>query len=167
MTQVLASEIVFNTQLKQRAKIVYLYLSQRSNKENTCFPAIKTIANACGISVSTTKRALNDLVEVGLVEKETRYRNNNSQTSNLYKLSEVAKNDKTENENTENKKDNNTKDTLNAEIKEVISEDITQKKTTNNNMFATNSFVVPTSLYHIKTLYKKHIEKISDPPPSS
>ena len=39
-----------------------------------------------GLSRSTVKRALNDLVRLGRVEKQPRYRENGGQTSNLYRL---------------------------------------------------------------------------------
>ena len=68
-----------------------MYLSYRSNKENTCFPAIKTISRECGMGVSTVKRALMDLCDDGYIRKDSRYRADNGQTSNLYTLvSEVA-----------------------------------------------------------------------------
>jgi len=88
MKQHTASDIVFKSDLSTRARIVFMYLSYRSNKENTCFPAIKTIARECGMGVSTVKRALNDLLENGYVQKDPRFRDDNGQTSNLYTLVE-------------------------------------------------------------------------------
>ena len=40
-----------------------------SNKEGTCFPSIKTIAAECGYGVTTVKRALDDLLEAGYIQK--------------------------------------------------------------------------------------------------
>jgi DNA-binding transcriptional MocR family regulator len=65
-----------------------MYLSYRSNKENTCFPSIKTIARECGMAVSTVKRAMGDLDYTGYIKKNPRYRDDNGQTSNLYTLVE-------------------------------------------------------------------------------
>ncbi len=48
------------------------YLIFRANKEGTCFPAIKTIAKECHISVNTVKRAWTDLIEAGYVQKNAR-----------------------------------------------------------------------------------------------
>lgn len=88
MKQHTASDIVFKSDLSTRARIVFMYLSYRSNKENTCFPSIKTIARECGMAISTVKRALNDLDLSGYIEKNTRFREDNGQTSNLYILIE-------------------------------------------------------------------------------
>ncbi|MEG0833796.1 MAG: helix-turn-helix domain-containing protein, partial [Oscillospiraceae bacterium] len=43
---------------------------------------VNTIATDMNLSRSTVKRALNDLVKAGLIEKEARYRENGSNTSN-------------------------------------------------------------------------------------
>jgi predicted transcriptional regulator len=86
MKQHTASEIVFKSTLSTRARVVFMYLSYRSNKENTCFPAIKTISRECGMGVSTVKRALSDLCDEGYIKKDSRYRDDNGQTSNLYTL---------------------------------------------------------------------------------
>jgi predicted transcriptional regulator len=88
MKQHTASDIVFKSDLSTRARVVFMYLSYRSNKENTCFPAIKTIAKECGMAVSTIKRALSDLAEAGYIKKDPRYRDDNGQTSNLYTLTD-------------------------------------------------------------------------------
>ena len=47
---------------------------------------IKTIASDLGLSRSTVKRAVTDLEKHGYIEKEHRYRDNGSLTSNLYRL---------------------------------------------------------------------------------
>lgn len=88
MKQHTASELIFKSDLSTRARIVFIYLSYRSNKENTCFPSIKTIARECGMAVSTVKRALGDLDYTGYIKKDPRYRDDNGQTSNLYTLVE-------------------------------------------------------------------------------
>jgi len=88
MKQHTASELIFKSDLSTRARIVFMYLSYRSNKENTCFPSIKTIARECGMAVSTVKRALGDLDLSGYIKKDSRYREDNGQTSNLYTLVE-------------------------------------------------------------------------------
>ena len=76
----------YSSNLKNRALQVLLYLIDRSNKEGTCFPAIPTIARELHISVSTVKRALGELVEAGFVIKESRFRINKGQSSNLYTI---------------------------------------------------------------------------------
>lgn len=69
-------------ELPSRARAVYLYLKDRSGKGKDCWPAVNTIAADMNLSRSTVKRALNDLVKVELIEKEPRYRENGSNTSN-------------------------------------------------------------------------------------
>lgn len=94
----------YQSTLKSRALQVLIYLIDRSNKERTCFPAIATMSQELHISVSTVKRALRELVESGVVKKESRFRQKNQgQTSNLYMLCFIEEDktnleDKTEDE---------------------------------------------------------------------
>ena len=69
-------------ELPHRARTVYMYLRDRAGKKSDCWPAVKTIASDLQLSKSTVKRALNDLVKAGFIEKEARYRENGSYTSN-------------------------------------------------------------------------------------
>jgi len=69
-------------ELPHRARAVYMYLRDRAGKGSDCWPAVKTIADHLQLSRSTVKRALHDLVSAGLIEKEVRYRENGSNTSN-------------------------------------------------------------------------------------
>ena len=73
-------------ELSPRAKSVLIYLKDHANKQGTCWPGIKTIAFGVSLSRSTVKRALNDLEKAGLVEKSSRWRENGSFTSNLYRI---------------------------------------------------------------------------------
>ena len=73
-------------ELSPRAKSVLIYLKDHANKQGTCWPGINTIAEGLSLSRSTVKRALNDLEKVGLVEKSSRWRENGSLTSNLYRI---------------------------------------------------------------------------------
>lgn len=87
MNQFEMKQKAYQSNLKNRALQVLLYLIDRSNKEHTCFPAVSTIGRELHISVSTVKRAMKDLVEAGYVRKESRFRETNGgQTSNLYTL---------------------------------------------------------------------------------
>lgn len=70
--------------LPHRCKTVYIYLRDRANVSGTCWPGIKTIASDLGLSRSTVKRALRELVQRGYLRKTARYRQNGSHTSNLY-----------------------------------------------------------------------------------
>ena len=75
---------LYREEIPSRAKVVYMYLKDRSNAEGECWPAIKTIARDTSMSVSTVKRALNDLLKCGFLRKECRYRENGSNSSNRY-----------------------------------------------------------------------------------
>ena len=61
---------IYASDLSHRAKSVYMYLKDRADSEGRCWPAIKTIALELGLSRSTVKRALDDLVRAGLLRKE-------------------------------------------------------------------------------------------------
>lgn len=61
-------------------------LRDRIGRGQDCWPAVNTIAVDMNLSRSTVKRALNDLVKAGLIEKESRYRENGSNTSNRFIL---------------------------------------------------------------------------------
>lgn len=73
-------------ELSSRAKVVLIYLRDHASKQDTCRPGINTIAAGVSLSRSTVKRALDDLVKAGLVEKSSRWRENGSLTSNLYQV---------------------------------------------------------------------------------
>ena len=77
---------IYKADLPHRAVAVYLYLSDRANKEGTCFPAIKTIAKDLSISISTVKRAVSDLEQNGFIRKKQRWRENGGKSSLLYEL---------------------------------------------------------------------------------
>lgn len=73
-------------ELPHRAKAVYMYLKDRSNKEGQCYPAIGTIAKELQLSRRTVERAVDDLVRAGLVTKEQRWRENGGRSSLLFTL---------------------------------------------------------------------------------
>lgn len=63
-----------------------MYLRDRTGNGQDCWPAAKTIASDLQLSLSTIKRAVNDLVKAGFIEKEARYRENGNNTSNRFIL---------------------------------------------------------------------------------
>lgn len=77
---------LYRMDLPHRAISVYIYLSDRANKENTCWPSIPTISKDLKLSESTTRRALGDLRKAGLLITEQRYRENGGNSSLLYML---------------------------------------------------------------------------------
>lgn len=78
--------IYSDSDLSHRARSVYMYLHDRSSRDRSCWPSIRTIAADLHLSRSTVKRALNELVQRGYLSKTARYRPNGSSTSNSYTL---------------------------------------------------------------------------------
>jgi predicted transcriptional regulator len=77
---------IYQSDLPHRAVSVYMYLKDRANKDNKCFPAIGTIAKELKLSRSTIKRAITDLEKSGHLSKEQRWRENGGRSSSLYEL---------------------------------------------------------------------------------
>ncbi len=75
---------LYKMDLPHRAISVYIYLADRANKQDVCWPAIPTIARDLKLSESTVRRALGDLEQAELMEKTVRFRDNGGCTSNLY-----------------------------------------------------------------------------------
>ena len=67
-------DFLYRTELPHRAVAVYIYLADRTNENNECWPAIPTIASELKLSQSTVRRALHALRKAGLLETEQRYR---------------------------------------------------------------------------------------------
>ena len=77
---------IYALELPHRAKAVYMYLKDRSNKEGQCYPSIGTVARELQLSRRTVERAIDDLVRAGLVTKEQRWRENGGRSSLLFTL---------------------------------------------------------------------------------
>lgn len=75
---------IYAADLPSRAVSVYMYLKDRANKENQCYPAINTIARELKLSRSTVKRAIEDLEKSGYIKREPRWREHGGKSSNLY-----------------------------------------------------------------------------------
>ena len=80
---------IYSSDLPHRAKAVYMYLKDRSNTDGQCYPAIGTIARELGLSRSTVKRAIADLIRADLISKEQRYRANGGLSSLLFTLKHI------------------------------------------------------------------------------
>ncbi len=77
---------LYRMELPHRAKLVYLYLYDRMDKEKKTWPGLNTIATDLSLSRSTVKRAIQDLEKAELIRKEPHFRDNGSATSNRYYL---------------------------------------------------------------------------------
>ena len=76
-------DFLYRTELPHRAVAVYIYLADRTNENNECWPAIPTIAADLKLSPSTVLR---DLKKAGLLETEQRYRKKGGKSSLLFRL---------------------------------------------------------------------------------
>ncbi len=77
---------IYSSDLPHRARVVYMYLKDRTNKDGTCWPSIRTIAGELQLSRATVCRALDDLCQAGFLTREQRWRENGGRTSNFYKI---------------------------------------------------------------------------------
>lgn len=80
---------IYDLGLPHRAVTVYCYLCDRANKKGECFPSAKTIAKDLSLSKRTVFRALNELLDKGLIEKQPRHRNDGGVSSNFYRLTDI------------------------------------------------------------------------------
>lgn len=58
-------DFLYRTELPHRAVAVYIYLADRTNENNECWPAIPTIAADLKYSPSTVRRGIHDLKKQG------------------------------------------------------------------------------------------------------
>ena len=79
-------DFLYRTELPHRAVAVYIYLADRTNENNECWPAIPTIASDLKLSPSTVRRGIRDLKKTGLLETEQQYRKNGGKSSLLFRL---------------------------------------------------------------------------------
>lgn len=80
------NDIYGDAELSSKAKMVLLYLHDRANEKGESWYAIETIARELSISRSSVKRALNELLNLRKIKKQTRFRKNGGCTSNWYQL---------------------------------------------------------------------------------
>ena len=77
---------IYSDRLPSRAITVYLYLSNRANKDGQCWPSERRIAKDLSLSRSTVKRAIEDLKRSGYVQTEQRYRKTGAKSSLLFTI---------------------------------------------------------------------------------
>lgn len=84
-------DFLYRTELPHRAVAVYIYLADRTNENNECWPAIPTIASDLKLSPSTVRRGIRDLKKAGLLETEQRYRKKGGKSSLMFRLKKEKK----------------------------------------------------------------------------
>ena len=67
-------------------KLVLLALADHAHDDGRCWPGVQGLAIKCGLGERTMRAALGDLVALGLIQSEARYRDDGSQSSNNYAL---------------------------------------------------------------------------------
>ena len=77
---------IYSDNLPSRAVTVYMYLFHRANKDGQCWPSEKRIAKDLSMSLSTVKRALQDLRGHGYLITEQRYRSNGGNSKLNYSI---------------------------------------------------------------------------------
>lgn len=77
---------IYGEELPHRAITVYMYLKERADKNNQCFPAMSTIAEDLKLSRRTVQRAVDDLIKAGYVLSEQRWRPKGGKSSLMYTI---------------------------------------------------------------------------------
>ena len=85
-----APNLIFELDISNNAKLVYLFLCRRAKSDGTSFPSRQNIAQNCSIAIRTIDKVLKELVSVGMLEKEHQFNEKNPDefTSNLYTVHE-------------------------------------------------------------------------------
>ena len=66
--------------------VIYVFLKMFADKNNQCYPSVKTLSKLSKIGVTKVKITLKELEEKHLISKENRTKPDGSQSSNLYTL---------------------------------------------------------------------------------
>lgn len=80
-----AFEMIYRDEVSAKAVSVFRYLLDRQGSHEYCFVSHRRIAADLKISVSTVKRALDELERKGYVDIEQQRRANGSRCSNVYR----------------------------------------------------------------------------------
>lgn len=72
--------------LPSSQKMVLVAMADMSDENESCYPGLDRLARMAGTSKSTVQRAVNALVDAGLLVRERRHREGGSRTSNRYYL---------------------------------------------------------------------------------
>lgn len=66
---------------------LFMWLCIYANEDGNCYPARKTLAKKCGVSVKTVDRYISKLIELKLIEKQVRKKIGTKENiSNLYQI---------------------------------------------------------------------------------
>lgn len=92
MNTILGNEILreYEGRISAKAAAVFMNLVVHSNKKNTCFPSLNTIHKETSFSKRSVQRGLDELLKLGLITKKHNFREDGSQTSNIYSIISAA-----------------------------------------------------------------------------
>ena len=79
-------DAVYSEELPHRAIAVYMYLKERADKKNQCYPAMSTIAEDLNLARRTVQRAVVDLEKAGFITTEQRFRKKGGKSSLMYTI---------------------------------------------------------------------------------
>jgi pyocin large subunit-like protein len=77
-------------ELSRNAQVVYLWLADHADSEGFCYPSIQRLSGLCHASKNTVKKAIRELEEYGLVEKQLQKKDDGRNGPNLYWVIEDA-----------------------------------------------------------------------------
>ena len=86
MSVKIMSDVFEHSKTEGNARLVLLCLADCANDEGVCWPSIRKIAQKANLSEPMTKKYLNALISVGLVNREEREDHSGRQTSNFYTI---------------------------------------------------------------------------------
>ena len=72
-------------------KVVYMYLKAFADIEDKCSLSIKSLSRLTKISINKVKSTINELIQLGLIEKEHRITEDGGSDSNLYTVYDLNK----------------------------------------------------------------------------
>jgi hypothetical protein len=72
--------------LAPTVKLVLMSMADAADDQGVCWPGVPTLARKCCVSERTVRRIMGDLETNGLIRRDSRFRNDGSQTSNRYLL---------------------------------------------------------------------------------
>lgn len=82
----MSKDIFKNTEVGMYGKVLFAILSKYANAHGECFPSRKTISKCGHFSVSTYNKYIVKLLQNNFVKKSNKWRENGSQTSNLFSI---------------------------------------------------------------------------------
>lgn len=81
---------IFSLELKSRdLSVLVCLIRHKDNEKDNCFPSRSLIAKECRIDAKTVDAALKELEARSIILKKHRYRENGSNTSNLYFIANI------------------------------------------------------------------------------